>query len=71
MDDRTDNRFRPLVIIIVVVVAAVAWLYFNRAGVTQAADETVDVFVPDAQAFERRTGPVNEARRLVDEINSR
>ncbi len=71
MDDLNDNRIRPIVIIIVVVVTAVAWFWFTNPKVTQAVDETVDVFVPDAQEFKRRTGAIDQARRLVDEINSR
>ena len=70
MDDR-DSRFRPFAIIFVVVVAAAAWFWFSRPDVSQAVDETVDVFVPDAREFQRRTGAIGEARRLVDEINSR
>ncbi len=70
MDDR-DSRFRPIAVIFVVVVAAAALLWFNRTEVTHAVDETVDVFVPDAQEFERRTGAIDEARRLVDQINTR
>jgi len=34
-------------------------------------DETVDVFVPDAQEFKRRTDAIDEARRLVDQLNAR
>ena len=71
MDDLNDNRFRPIAIILVVVVAAVAWFWFTRPEVVQAVDETIDVFVPDAQEFKRRTGAIDEARRLVDQLNSR
>ena len=71
MDDLNDNRFRPIAIILVVVVASVAWFWFTRPEVVQAVDETVDVFVPDAQEFKRRTGAIDEARRLVDQLNSR
>lgn len=70
MDDR-ESRFRPISIIVVVVVTAVAWFWLTRPEVTQAVDETVDVFVPDAQEFKRRTGAIDEARRLVDDLNSR
>ena len=70
MDDR-DSRFRPIAIVIIVVATAVAWFWFTNPEVTQAVDETVDVFVPDAQEFKRRTGAIDEARRLVDEINNR
>ncbi len=70
MDDR-DSRFRPISIVVVVVVTAAAWFWLTRPEVTQAVDETVDVFVPDAQEFKRRTGAIDQARRLVDEINTR
>ncbi len=70
MDDR-DRQFRPITIVVVMVVVAAAWFWFTRPEVTQAMDETVDVFVPDAQTLERRTGAIDEARRLVDEINTR
>ena len=70
MDDR-DSRFRPITIVVVVVVAAVAWFWLSRPEVIQAVDETVDVFVPDAQSFEQRTGAIDEARRLVDQLNAR
>ncbi len=70
MDDR-DSRFRPISIVVVVVVTAAAWFWLTRPEVTQAVDETLDVFVPDAQEFKRRTGAIDQARRLVDEINSR
>ncbi len=70
MDDR-DSRFRPIAIILVVVGAVAVLLWFNRTEVTHAVDETVDVFVPDAEEFERRTSAVGEARRLVDQLNTR
>ncbi len=70
MDDR-DGRFRPITIVVAVVVAAVAWFWFTRPEVTQAVDATVNVFVPDARTLERRTGAIDEARRLVDELNAR
>ncbi len=70
MDDR-EGRFRPISIIAVVVVTAAAWFWLTRPEVTQAVDETVDVFVPDAREFKRRTGAIDEARRLVDELNAR
>ncbi len=70
MDDR-DSGFRPIVIVVIIALAATAWFWFTRPETTQAIDETVDVFVPDAESFQRRTGAVDEARRLVDEINSR
>ncbi len=70
MDDR-ESRFRPFAIIFVVVVAAAVLFWFNRTEVTHAVDETVDVFVPDAEEFERRTGAIDESRRLVEQLNSR
>ncbi len=57
MDDR-DSRFRPIAIVIIVVATAVAWFWFTNPEVTQAVDETVDVFVPYVQEFERRTSAV-------------
>jgi len=66
-----DNRVRSIAIVIVVVATAVAWFWVTNPNATQAVDETVDVFVPDAQQFKRRTDVIDEARRLVDEINSR
>ena len=50
MDDR-NRRVRPIAIIFFVVVAVAVLLWFNRTEVTHAVDETVDVFVPDAQEF--------------------
>ncbi len=57
MDDR-DSRFRPIAIVIIVVATVVAWFWFTNPEVTQAVDETVDVFVPYVQEFERRTSAV-------------
>jgi len=70
MDERA-NRFRPIAIVVVVVATAVAWFWFANPDVTQAVDETVDVLVPDAQEFKRRTDAIDEARRLVDQLNAR
>lgn len=69
--DEQEGRFRPLIFVVVLVLAAAAWFWFSRPAVTQAVDETVDVFVPDRQEFQRRTSVIDESRRLVDQINSR
>ena len=72
MDDRDrESNSRPIVIVVVIALAAAAWLWFSRPETTQAINESVDVFVPDAKSFQQRTSVIDEASRLVDEINSR
>lgn len=72
MDDRDrESNSRPIVIVVVIALAAAAWLWFSRPETTQAINESVDVFVPDAESFQQRTSVIDEASRLVDELNSR
>ena len=72
MDDRDrESNSRPIVIVVVIALAAAAWLWFSRPETTQAINESVDVFFPDAESFQQRTSVIDEASRLVDEINSR
>lgn len=75
MGERSGNKSGLVLLILISVVIAGAWYFFQRSGAGEATaaaiDETVDVFVPDAQEFERRTRPIDEARRVRDTINAR
>ncbi|MHC5024255.1 MAG: hypothetical protein ACYTGG_10155 [Planctomycetota bacterium] len=75
MNERSGNKSGLVLLFLTAVVIAGAWFFFQRSGAGEATaaaiDETVDVFVPDAQEFERRTKPIDEARRVTDAINAR
>ena len=47
------------------------WFLYQRSGASEAIDETLDVFVPDREEFQRRTSVIDEAQRLRDVINAR
>ncbi len=71
MDD-SESRGGGLIVLVLIAAAIVGGVFlWQRSGASEAIDETVDVFVPDREAFHRRTSPIDEARRLTDVINAR
>ena len=69
--DESDGRFKLFAFILIAAIVAGVWYFMSRPGTTKAIDETVDVFVPDAEGFNRRIGYIDEARRVADLVNSR
>ena len=71
MDDSGERKPALFVVILLVIAVAGAWWFFQRPATVEAIDETLDVFVPDAEEMERRMDYIDQARQLVDTINSR
>lgn len=71
MDESSSGRKGGLILLILVAAAIVGGWFLMRQGAIEAVDETVDVFVPDADEMDRRTGYIDEARRLTEAINAR
>ncbi len=72
MDEQSGgNAKRLFILILIVAVIAGAWYFLRQPGPAQAIDETLDVFVPDAEEFNRRTTAVDQARQVTEQINSR
>ena len=71
MDD-SENRGGGLIVLVVIAAAVAGGVFlWQRSGASKAIDETIDVFVPDREEFDRRTSHIDEARRLTDLINAR
>ncbi len=71
MDD-SENRGGGLIVLVVIAAAVAGGVFlWQRSGASEAIDETIDVFVPDREEFDRRTSHIDEARRLTDLINAR
>lgn len=70
MEERSNGK-RLLVFVLIVAAAVGAWCFLRQSGAGEAIDETLDVFVPDKQEFNRRTAPIDQARQVTDLINSR
>ena len=71
MDDSSERKGGLIVLVLIGLAVVGAWFILQRSGAQDAVDETVDVFVPDAESFEERTRPIDEARRLTNVINAR
>ena len=69
--DESDGRFKLFVFVLIAAIVAGVWYFMSRPGTIEAIDKTVDVFVPDAEEFNRRMGHIDEARRVADLVNSR
>ncbi len=71
MDD-SESRGGGLIVLVLIAVAIAGGVFrWQRSGASEAIDETVDVFVPDREEFDRRTSYIDEALRLTDVINAR
>ncbi|MCH8006809.1 MAG: hypothetical protein IH888_11365 [Planctomycetes bacterium] len=71
MDEHSDGTKRFLLLILVVAVIAGAWYFMRQSGAIEAIDKTVDVFVPDAEEFNRRMDSIDQAQQVTDLINGR
>ncbi len=71
MDEHSDGTKRFLLLILVVAVIAGVWYFMRQSGAIEAIDKTVDVFVPDAEEFNRRMDSIDQAQQVTDLINSR
>ncbi len=69
--DESDSRFKLFAFNLIAAIVAGVWYFMSRPSTTEAIDETVDVFVPDAEEFNRRMSHIDEARRVADLVNSR
>ena len=71
MDERSNGKGPLVGFILIAAVAVGIWYFMSRPSTVEAVNETVDVFVPDRQEFNRRTSVIDEARQVTDLINSR
>ena len=71
MDD-SESRGGGLIVLVLIAAAIVGGVVlWQRSGASEAIDETVDVFVPDREEFDRQMSHIDQARRLTDLINAR
>lgn len=69
--DEQDSKKGALVLLFVIAILILGAGYVHRhSDARKAVEQTVDVFVPDAEEFNRRTAPVDQARQLADAINA-
>ncbi len=71
MNESSDGRFRLVGFILILAIVVGVWYFISRSSTKEAIDETVDVFVPGPEEFNRRTSHIHEARRVTDLINDR
>ncbi|MHC4220380.1 MAG: hypothetical protein ACYSU7_18215 [Planctomycetota bacterium] len=71
MQEESPNRTRLIAFVLICLAVVGGWFFLSRSGARAAVDETIGVFVPDAEQMDRRKGAVDEARLVTDRINAR
>jgi hypothetical protein len=71
MHEQSKGRGRLIAIVVMLIAVAGVWYFLTHSGAREAIDETVEVFVPGPEGFERRMGYIEESRQLTDLINAR